>query len=71
MLVMIWPIFSGYIEWIAIWINGVKLRETFKKTMVILLVMRLVVLSVTLAYVVVLAIGVYGISSVVALGVYG
>jgi len=58
-------------EWISIWINRIKLRETFKKTMVILLMMRLILLSVTLAYVFVLAIRVYRISSVVALGVYG
>jgi len=69
-LVMIWPIFSGYMEWISIWINRVKIRETFKKIMVILLIIRLVLLSVALAYVFVLAIGVYGISSVIALRVY-
>jgi len=71
MLVIIWPIFSGYIEWISIWINRVKLRETFKKMMVILLMIRLILLSVNLAYVFVLTIGVYRISSVVALRVYG
>jgi len=70
-LVMMWPIFSRYMEWISIWINGVKIRETFKKGMVILLVMRLVFLSVALAYVFVLAIGVYGMPSVIALRVYG
>jgi len=57
-------------EWIFMWINGVKLRETFKKIMVILLMMGLVLLSVALAYVLVLAIRVYRISSVVALRVY-
>jgi len=70
-LVIIWPIFSGYIEWISIWISRVKLGETFKKTMVILLIIRLILLSVTLAYVFVLAIRVYRMSSVVALRVYG
>jgi len=39
--------------------------------MVILLMISLILLSVTLAYVFVLAIRVYRISSVVALGVYG
>jgi len=39
--------------------------------MVILLMMRLVFLSVALAYASVLAIGVYGIPSVIALRVYG
>jgi len=58
-------------EWISIWINRVKLRETFKKAMVILLMIRLILLSVALAYVFVLAIRVYRISSVVALRVYG
>jgi len=53
------------------WINRVKLGETFKKTMVILLMMGLVLLSVALAYVFVLAIRVYRISSVIALRVYG
>jgi len=52
------------------WINRVKLRETFKKTMVILLMIGLILLSVSLAYVFVLAIRVYGISSVIALRVY-
>jgi len=68
---MIWPMFSGYIEWISIWISRVKLRETFKKAMVVLLMIGLILLSVALAYVFVLAIRVYGISSVVALSVYG
>jgi len=71
MLVMIWPIFNGYMEWISMWINRVKLGETFKKVMVILLIIRLILLSVALAYVFVLAIGVYRISSVIALRVYG
>jgi len=53
------------------WISRIKLRETLKKIMVILLIIRLILLSVTLAYVFVLAIRVYRISSVVALGVYG
>jgi len=70
MLAIIWPIFGGYIEWISIWINGIKLRETFKKVMVILLMIGLILLSVALAYVLVLAIGVYRVSSVVALRVY-
>jgi len=52
------------------WISRVKLRETFKKTVVILLMIGLILLSVALAYVFVLAIRVYGISSVIALGVY-
>jgi len=53
------------------WVNRIKLRETFKKVIVILLMIRLILLSVALAYVFVLAIGVYRISSVVALRVYG
>jgi len=58
-------------EWISIWVNRIKLRETLKKTIVILLMIRLIILSVALAYVFVLAIRVYRISSVVALRVYG
>jgi len=53
------------------WINRIKLRETFKKIMIILLIMRLTLLSVALAYVFVLRIGVYRMSSVIALRVYG
>jgi len=47
------------------------LGETFKKAIVILVMIRLILASVTLAYAFVLAIRVYGISSVVALRVYG
>jgi len=70
-LVIIWPMFSRYIEWVSIWINGVKIGETFKKAMVVLLIIGLVLLSVILAYVFVLAVGVYRMPSVIALGVYG
>jgi len=70
MLVIMWPIFSGYMEWVSMWINGVKIRETLKKVIVVVLIMGLVFLSVMLAYACILTIGVYGISSVVALGVY-
>jgi len=69
-LVMMWPIFNRYMEWVSMWINGVKIGETFKKLIVILLVMRLIFLSVALAYTFVLAIRVYGMSSVIALRVY-
>jgi len=69
-LVIMWPMFSGYMEWVSIWISGVKIGETFKKVIVIVLIMRLVFLSVMLAYVCVMVIRVYGMSSVIALGVY-
>lgn len=52
------------------WITGVKIRELYKKVFVILLVMSLVIISVRLLYMIVMSIGVYGISSVIALGVY-
>lgn len=71
MLVIIWPIFYGYIEWISIWIAGVKIGEFHKKIVVIIMVMSLVIISVELLYVIVLSIGVYRISSVIALRVYG
>lgn len=70
MMVIIWPLFFGYMEWISIWINGVKIGETWKKSIVLLLVIRFVVISVRILYVVVIGIYAYGIVSVVALGVY-
>jgi len=56
---------------VSIWISGVKIGETFKKAIVIVLVIRLVFFSVMVAYVCILTIGVYGMPSVIALGVYG
>lgn len=53
------------------WITGVKVGEFYKKTLVILLVMGLVMISVEVIYIVVISVRVYGTSSVVALGVYG
>lgn len=70
-LVMIWPIFYRYMEWVSMWITGAKIREFYKKMVVILLVMSLVVISVELMYVMVLSIRVYGVRGVIALGVYG
>lgn len=71
MLVMIWPMFYRYMEWISIWISGIKIGEFYKKMVVILVVMSLVLISIEIIYLVVINIGVYRISSVVALGVYG
>jgi len=48
----------------------VKIRETYKKAMMTVIALGLVFLTVMLAYTCVLAIGVYGISSVIALGIY-
>lgn len=71
MLVMIWPMFYRYMEWVSMWITRAKIREFYKKMVVILLVISLVVISVELMYMVVLSVGVYGIGGVIALGVYG
>jgi len=70
MIVIIWPMFHGYIEWISMWISGVKLRETYKKLMVIVLMISLILITVGVLYFVLLSVGVYGMSSVIALGVY-
>jgi len=69
-LVILWPMFYGYIEWVAIWISGVKLRETYKKLLTLMMVMRLIFISVRVRYVVVLSLGVYRVSSAIALRVY-
>lgn len=69
-LLMIWPIFSGYMEWISMWVSRVKIRETWKKTVVIVLMISLILISVGLLYMCILSIGVYGITSVIALRVY-
>lgn len=70
-LVMIWPMFYRYMEWVSMWITRVKVREFYKKMVVILLVISLVIISMELMYVVVLNVGVYGVAGVIALGVYG
>lgn len=70
-MVIMWPMFVRYIEWIVIWVSGLKIGETWKKIIVIVLIISLILINVGLLYVVVLSIGVYGISSVVALRVYG
>lgn len=48
-----------------------KIGEVYKKMLVMLIVMGLVVTSVELMYLVVLGVGAYGMVSVIALGVYG
>lgn len=70
MIVMIWPLFLGYMEWISMWISGVKIGETWKKFIVLILVMRLTMISVSVLYVFVIGTHAYGIVSVVALRVY-
>lgn len=63
--------FNRYMEWISIWINRVKIGETYKKVMVMILVISLVIVSLSIRYIFVLSVRVYGMSSVIALGVYG
>lgn len=53
------------------WISGVKLGETYKKILITILIISLVIVSMGLSYVCVMSVGVYGITSVIALGVYG
>jgi len=52
------------------WISGVKLRETYKKLVVIVLIISLILITVGVLYFVLLSVRVYGMSSVIALGVY-
>jgi len=53
------------------WITRVKIGELHKKIVVMVTLISVVAVNVGIRYVVVMNIGVYGVSSVVALGVYG
>jgi len=49
----------------------VKLGEVYKKALLMVVMMSLILVSIELIYVLVMNVGVYGISSVIALRVYG
>jgi len=57
-------------EWVSIWMSGIKLRETYKKIVVILLLISVTFFSSGFGYVIVMNVGIYGMVSLVSLGVY-
>lgn len=71
MLVIIWPIFAGYMEWISMWVSGVKVGEVYKKALVMMIAISTVIISNRVLYTIIVGVGIYGITSVVALRVYG
>lgn len=69
-MIMIWPMFAGYMEWMSIWMAGLKLGESYKKVILLLLLISFSIMVVGLSYVFVIVMAPYRVLGVISLGVY-